>query len=81
MRVIWKDSNSNTCPPVIYKKVKIERYDNEGLRGWTIDIDGDNNIYASQDCAKNAIIKATGGKPRKEGSRVALAGIKIIGTK
>ncbi len=79
MRVIWKDTNANTCPTRIYRKVSISRYEDETLKGWTIDLDDDNNIYISQDCARNAINKALGGKPRKDGSRLQQAGIKIIG--
>lgn len=80
MRVIWKDSvKAKTCAPVTYRKIVIERYEKDNVKGWTIGIDGDNNIYARQDCAMNAINKALGGKPRKDGSRLAEAGIKIIG--
>ena len=80
MRVVWKDSNPKACPPMLYRNVAIERYEDDKLKGWTIDIEGDNNIYASQDCARNAIIKALGIKPRKDTSRQGLAGIKIIGS-
>ena len=79
MRVIWKDSNANTCPPMIYRHITITRYEENGLKGWTISLEGDYNIYATQDHARNAINKALGGKPRKDGSRLQKAGIKIIG--
>ena len=62
-----------------YRKVTIERYEAGGVKGWIIGIPGDNNVYARQDCAMNAINKALGGKPRKDGSRMAEAGIKIVG--
>lgn len=81
MKVVWKDTFLKTCPTTIYRNVAIIRYEKGKLKGWTIDIEGDNNVYASQDCARNAIIKALGVKPRKDSSRQGLAGIKIIGTK
>lgn len=81
MRVIWKDSvKAKTCPPMLYRKITISRYEKDNVKGWIIGIEGDNNIYARQDCAMNAINKALGGKPRKDGSRLAQAGIEIIGT-
>ena len=81
MRVIWKDSvKAKTCPPMLYRKITISRYEKDNIKGWIIGIEGDNNIYARQDCAMNAINKALGGKPRKDGSRLAQAGIEIIGT-
>ena len=80
IRITWKDTNTRGCPPVTYRKISIARYDDGIKKGWTIGIDGDKNIYASQDCARNAINKALGGKPRKDGSRQQQAGIKIVGT-
>lgn len=80
MRVVWKDSSkAKTCPPMLYRNITITRYTNDKIKGWLIGIEGDNNIYARQDCAMNAINKALGGKPRKDGSRLAEAGIKIVG--
>lgn len=80
VRVIWKDSGAvRKCRPLLYRNILIERYINDDIKGWTIGIEGDYNIYARQDCAMNAINKALGGKPRKDGSRLAEAGIKIIG--
>ena len=81
MRVVWKDSFAKTCPTTLYRKIAIERYEANTIKGWTIDFPGDNNIYATQDHARNAINKHLGGKPRKDGSRMHNAGIKIIGTK
>lgn len=77
IRVTWKDTNGHPCSPVAYRKVFIERYKG----GWLIDIKGDNNIYSSQDSAKNAIDKILGGKPRRNGEKRKAKGIKIIGTK
>lgn len=81
MRVVWKDTQAKTCPPMLYRNYTITRYENDGLKGWVTDFKGDNNVYATQDHARNAINKALGGKPRKDGSRLQQAGIKIIGTK
>ena len=81
-RVVWKDSvkGAQTLAPMMYRKIAIARYNNGDVKGWTIGIEGDRNVYARQDCAMNAINKALGGKPRKDGSRLAEAGIKIVGT-
>lgn len=81
MKVLWKDSYVRNCPTMFYRKIAIERYENDSLKGWTIDYPGDKNIYATQDHARNAINKHLGGKPRKDGSRLHTAGIKIIGKK
>jgi len=81
MKVVWKDTKGNTCPPMLYRNITITRYEEGEIKGWTIDLKGDRNIYATQDHARNAINKAFGGKPRKDGSRLQKAGIKIIGTK
>ena len=77
IRVTWKDTNGHPCPPTKYRDIAITRYQG----GWLIDIEGDNNIYASQDCSKNAIDAALGGKPRRNGEKRKAKGIKIIGTK
>jgi hypothetical protein len=77
IRVIWKDNNGKPCPPTTYRNVTMTRYKN----GWILDIESDNNIYASQDCAKNGIDKILGGKPRRNGEKRKAKGIKIIGTK
>lgn len=77
IRITWKDSMANPCPPMTYRKVTVTRY--EG--GWVLDLPGDNNIYASQDHAKNAIDKALGGTARRHVKNRLTKGIKIIGTK
>lgn len=77
IRITWKDTNGHPCPTTTYRKVSITRY--EG--GWILDIPDDHNIYASLDCSKNAIDKALGGKPRRNGEKRKAKGIKIIGTK
>lgn len=77
MRVIWKDSLANPCPPYEYRKIGITRY----KKGWILGIEGNNNIYASVDCAKNAIDEILGGTARRHVEKRLLKGIKIIGTK
>ena len=77
MRVIWKDSLANPCPTTKYRNIEIIRY----KKGWILGIDGNTNIYASQDCAKNAIDEILGGTPRRHVEKRLLKGIKIIGTK
>ena len=76
MRVIWKDTIANACPPATYRKVTMTRYEN----GWILDIEGNNNIYASQDHAKNAIDQILGGTARRHVKNRLNKGIKIIGT-
>lgn len=77
IRVVWKDQNGRSCPPSTYRKVTMTRYKS----GWILDIPENNNIYASQDCAKNAIDKILGGTPRRRVESRLKKGIKIIGEK
>lgn len=77
IRVIWKDQNGHPCPPAKYRKVTMTRYKG----GWLLDIPNNNNIYASQDCAKNAIDKILGGTARRHVDSRLKKGIKIIGVK
>lgn len=79
MRVVWKDSK-----PRLYKPVQYRGHTATGSpRGWTIDIPGDNNLYANHYAALNAIDAALGGAGIR-GSGTAKRrsyGIKIIGKK
>lgn len=76
MRVVWKDS-----APKLYKPVKYRGHTATGSpRGWTIDVPGDTNIYASHYCALNAIDKALGGFGRTGAAKRRSRGIKIVGT-
>lgn len=78
IRVTWKDNrNGKPCPPAQYRKVTMTRCNN----GWILDLPGNNNIYASQDCCKNAIDEILGGTARRHVSSRLKKGIKIIGTK
>ena len=75
IRVTWKDQNGRACPPAEYRKVTMTRYKS----GWILDIPEDKNIYASQDCAKNAIDKILGGTTRRNVESRLKKGIKILG--
>ena len=75
IRVTWKDQNGRPCPPTAYRKVTMTRYKS----GWILDMPGNKNIYASQDCAKNAIDKILGGTARRHVESRLKKGIKIIG--
>ena len=59
MRVVWKDSGCRIVrkQPRVYRGVEVRGAD----RGWTIALDGDNNIYRTYPCAQNAIDKVMGG--------------------
>ena len=79
MRVVWKDS-----APKLYKPVKYRGHTATGSpRGWTIDVPGDTNIYASHYCALNAIDTALGGtgKKGKATEKRRAYGIQVVGTK
>lgn len=79
MRIVWKDS------AVTRADFKYRGYWVEGYRdGWTISIPGDNNIYRTNRCAKNAIDEALGLEGRKKLKNLPKRleyGIDIIGTK
>ncbi len=61
MRIVWKDT------AVTRKDFKYRGYWVEGYgEGWTITIPGDDNIYRTNRCAKNAIDKALGLEGRKK---------------
>ena len=50
MRIVWKDS------AIERKDFKYRGYWVEGYGdGWTVNIPGDNNVYRTNRCAKNAI--------------------------
>lgn len=77
MRVVWKDSMARPCPNAKYRNIEIIRY----KKGWILGMEGNPNIYASQDCAKNAIDEILGGSARRHVEKRLLKGIKVIGTK
>ena len=78
MRIVWKDSTvarSNAK----YRGYVIESYST----GWVTNMPGDNNIYKTKRCAKNAIDEMLGidyGKYKKLPERLT-HGIEIIGKK
>ena len=78
MRIVWKDS------AIERKDFKYRGYWVEGYGyGWTVNIPGDNNVYRTNRCAKNAIDETLGYEGRKHHKlpkRLAY-GYDIIGTK
>lgn len=77
IRVTWRDNNGKPCPPQKYRNVTMTRYNS----GWILDLPGNNNIYSSLDCAKNAIDKILGGTARRHVHSRLKKGIKILGVK
>lgn len=75
IRITWKDTNGRSCPPMTYRHVLVTRYKN----GWTINFKNNTNIYASQDCAKNAIDLLLSGSSIRNSETRRKKGIKIIG--
>lgn len=77
MRIVWRDSSSKGHKPVKYRGHYATGY----AGGWTIDVEGDNNIYRTHYCALNAIDKHLGGHGQMGGSKRNAYGIQIIGKK
>ena len=80
MRVVWRDNNGKPCPPAKYRDVTITRYNDGFIQGWILDVPNDDNIYVSQDCAKNAIDKILGGTARRNVEQRLKKGIRTVGT-
>lgn len=79
MRIVWKDT-AVTRADFKYRGYWVEGYGD----GWTINIPGDDNIYRTNRCAKNAIDKALGLEGRKKLKNLPKrleCGIDIIGKK
>ena len=78
MRIVWKDT-AVTRADFKYRGYWVEGYG----QGWTISIPGDNNVYRTNRCAKNAIDEALGYEGRKHHKlpKRLEYGIEIIGTK
>lgn len=78
MRIVWKDT-AVTRSDFKYRGYWIEGYKN----GWTISIPGDNNVYRTNRCAKNAIDEALGYEGRKHHKlpKRLEEGFEIIGKK
>lgn len=79
MRIVWKDTGHHLqFKDVRYRKYTITRYNG----GWITDYPGDANIYASVDCACNAIDQLIGNsKTRRPAEYRVKKGIVIIGSK
>lgn len=79
MRIVWRDSAVKRAD-FKYRGYWVEGYNNGG---WTIDLSGDDNIYRTNRCAKNAIDEALGfedHRDKKAPKRFAY-GYEIIGKK
>lgn len=60
MRIVWKDT------AVVRSDFKYRGYWIEGYKnGWTTTVPGDDNVYRTNRCAKNAIDEALGYEGRK----------------
>lgn len=77
MRVVWKDSKPKSYKPVKYRNHFIYG----SPKGWTTTIPGDDNLYATNYDALNAIDKALGGHGQMGSAKRQKYGIQIIGKK
>jgi hypothetical protein len=77
MRIVWRDSKPRTYKPVKYRN----HMATGSPKGWTVNLPGDNNIYASHYCALNAIDKALGGFGQMGSAKRIKYGIKVVGKK
>ena len=79
MRVIWKDSKPRNYKPVKYRNHMVHG----SPKGWTTDIEGDDNIYKTHYDALNAIDNALGSHGiRGKGTKKRQSyGIQIVGKK
>lgn len=77
MRIVWSDSKPRTYKPVKYRNHVIYG----SPKGWTTNIEGDDNIYATHYSALNAIDKHLGGYGQKGSTKRKNYGIDIIGKK
>lgn len=79
MRIVWKDTvlERKNMP---YRGYSIEAYNNDG---WTSGMPGDNNIYKTSRCAKNAIDEVLGLDGLRDGRALKrhAYGYEIIGHK
>lgn len=77
MRIVWKDSKPRTYKPVKYRDCEICG----SPKGWTTNLPGDDNLYATHYDALNAVDKALGGYGQKGSAKRKNYGIQIIGKK
>lgn len=75
MRIVWKDTAPRTFKPVKYRGYIVQG----SVKGWTISVDGDDNLYQTHYDAKNAIDKHLGGTGQKGCAKRKGYGITIIG--
>ena len=76
-RIVWKDSNARSFKPVKYRKHMITG----SPKGWTTDLEGDVNVYATHYDALNAIDAALGGSGQMGSAKRNKYGITVIGRK
>lgn len=77
MRIVWKDSAPKAFKPVQYRGYVVTG----SKKGWTTNVEGDDNIYKTHYCAKNAIDKYLGGAGQKGCAKRQAYGITIVGKK
>ena len=77
MRIVWKDSKPRSYKPVKYRNQMIYG----SPEGWTTNLPGDQNLYATHYDALNAVDQALGGHGQMGGAKRQSYGIKIIGQK
>ena len=77
MRIVWKDTAPRTFKPVKYRGYIVQGSPN----GWTINVEGDDNLYKTHYCAKNAIDKHLGGHGQMGCAKRQAYGITIVGKK
>lgn len=62
MRIVWKDTvSTKQHKPVKYRKYTVSSYVGNGLKGWTVDIPGDQFVYRTHYHALNRIDQYLGG--------------------
>ena len=78
MRIVWKDTTIERAD-FKYRGYWVEGYG----QGWCINLPGDNNIYRTNRCAKNAIDEILGldGRKHHKLPKRLEYGYDIIGTK
>lgn len=75
MRVVWKDTKPRNYKPIKYRNHMIYG----SPEGWWTTIPGDDNLYATNFDALNAIDAALGGTGRTKSAKRRQYGMKIVG--
>lgn len=78
IKVVWKDTQNYGRSEYQYRKHTVKGF----WYGWTIDIEGDDNVYKTRLSAMNAIDEALGGAGRLGApENRKKQGIRIVGKK